>query len=329
MKDLLNLLNKLNNIKDINRICIALASPEKIRSWSYGEIKTPETINYRSFKPEHDGLFCTKIFGPVKDYQCLCGKYKLFKHQGIVCEKCGVEVIEAKQRRERMGHVELAAPIVHIWYLKSLPSRIGLLLDLSLRDLERILYFEAYVVIDAGSTTLRRGQLLSEAAYLEALKKYERKFDARMGGEAIYELLRSLDLYKEENNIREHINTTNSENIKKKLTKHLKLVQSFLQTDMKPEWMVLKVLPVLPPDLRPLVQMEDGRFVSSDLNYLYRRVINCNNRTKRLIELKAPEVSIRSELRILQDAVDALLATPRRPGPERRRPDGPHRRRYP
>jgi DNA-directed RNA polymerase subunit beta' len=308
MDDLLNLLKSLSHIKDFDRIRIGLASPEKIRSWSYGEIKTPETINYRSFKPERDGLFCARIFGPVKDYECLCGKYKLFKHQGIVCEKCGVEVTKASVRRERLGHIELAAPIAHIWYFKSLPSRIGLLLDLSLRDLERVLYFENYIVIDPGSTSLKQGQLLTEAAYLDALETYGQEFDARMGGEAIYEILHSLDLAAEEEKLREQINSSQSETLKKKLRKRLMLVQAFLQSGNKPEWMVLKVLPVLPPYLRPLVPSDNvGRFVTSDLNELYRRVINRNNRTKRLLDLKAPEVVIRNELRILQESVDALL----------------------
>ncbi len=312
MKDLLELFNNLAYIKDFDKIYIGLASPEKIRSWSYGEIKTPETINYRTFKPEHQGLFCTRTFGPIKDYQCLCGKYQLFKHQGIVCEKCGVEVIETKVRRERMGHVELAIPIVHTWYIKSLPSRIGTLLEIPLRDLERTLYFEIYVVIDSGSTPLKKGQVLSEAAYLEAFKAYGHGFDARMGGEAVYELLRSLDLTHEEEKLCEQINTTNSETIKKRLRKRLMLVQSFLHSGNKPEWMVLKVLPVLPPDLRPLVLIEGGRFATSDLNDLYRRVINRNNRTKRLLELKAPEVIIRNEMRMLQESVDALLDNGRR-----------------
>ncbi len=313
MDDLLNILNSLTHVTEFQKICIGLASPEKIRSWSYGEIKTSETINYRTFKPEHDGLFCAKTFGTVKDYECLCGKYKLFKHQGVVCEKCGVEVTRASVRRERMGHIELAAPIVHIWYLKSLPSRIGLLLDMSLRDLERILHFETYVVIDPYSTALKRGQLLSESAYLEAVEEYGNGFDARMGGDAIYELLHRFNLVKEEKQLRQKIKTSQSETVKKKFRKRLSLIQSFLRSGNKPEWMVLKTLPVLPPDLRPLVQFEGGeRFISSDLNELYRRVINRNNRTRRLLELKTPEVVIRNELRMLQEAVDALIDNSRR-----------------
>jgi DNA-directed RNA polymerase subunit beta' len=311
--ELFNFLKNLSHLKEFDRIHIGIASPEKIRSWSYGEIKTAETINYRTFKPENDGLFCAKIFGPNKNDECLCGKYKLYKNQGIICDKCGVEVTNAAVRRKRMGHIELAAPIVHIWYLKSLPSRIGLLLDMSLRDLERILYFDAYVVIDPGFTPLKHKQLLSETAFLEAIEAYGREFDARQGGEAIYELLRSLDLPDLENQIREQIEINLSETIKKRLIKRLMLVQALVQSHNQPEWMVLKVLPVLPPDLRPLVQQEEGgRFVSSDLNELYRRVIHRNNRTKRLLELKAPEAVIRNELRMLQEAVDALLDNGRR-----------------
>ncbi len=312
MEDLLNLLSTIGHVKDFDRICIGLASPEKFLSWSYGEVKTPETINYRTFKPEYDGLFCAKIFGPVKDYECLCGKYKLFKHQGVVCERCGVEVTKSSVRRERMGHIELAVPVAHIWYFKSLPSRMGLLLDMSLRDLERVLYFEAYVVIEPSLTSLKRGQLLSEGAYLEALEAYGDEFEARMGGEAIYELLRAFDLEREEEKIREQLNVTHSENLKKRLTKRLKLIQTFLQSHHQPEWMILTVLPVLPPCLRPLVPLDGGRFATSDLNDLYRRVINRNNRTRRLLELKAPEVIVRNEKRLLQEAVDALLDNGRR-----------------
>jgi len=313
MDDLLNILNSLSHVTDFEKICIGLASPEKIRSWSYGEITTSETINYRTFKPEHDGLFCAKIFGTVNDYECLCGKQKLFKHQGVVCEKCGVEVTRASVRRERMGHIELAAPVVHIWYLKSLPSRIGLLLDMSLRDLERILYFEAHVVIDPYSTSLKRGQLLYDSAYLEAIEEYGDEFDARMGGDAIYALLHSLDLVNEEKQVHKQIKSSKSETLKKKFRKRLSLIQSFLHSGNKPEWMVLKTLPVLPPDLRPLVQFEgEGRFISSDLNDLYRRVINRNNRTRRLLKLKTPDVVIRNELRMLQESVDALIDNGRR-----------------
>jgi len=312
LKDLLNLLNSQGQTTEFDRICIGLASPEKIRSWSYGEVKKPETINYRTFKPERDGLFCAKIFGPVKDYECLCGKYKRLKHRGVVCEKCGVEVTQAKVRRERMGHIELASPVAHIWYLKSLPSRMGLLLDLTLRDIERILYFEAYVVIEPGMTSLERGQLLSEESYLDSLEEYGDEFDARMGAEAIYELLRTLDLASEVSKLREEINSTNADTKVKKLSKRLKLIESFLTSGNRPEWMVLKVLPVLPPELRPLVPLDGGRFATSDLNDLYRRVINRNNRLKRLLDLNAPDIIVRNEKRMLQESVDALLDNGRR-----------------
>ncbi len=312
MKDLLNLLKQQGHIEDFDAISIGLASPEKIRSWSYGEVKKPETINYRTFKPERDGLFCAKIFGPIKDYECLCGKYKRLKHRGVVCEKCGVEVTLSKTRRERMGHIELASPVAHIWFLKSLPSRIGLLLDLSLRDIEKILYFEAYIVIEPGMTPLERGQLLSEEAYLDAIEQYGDDFDARMGAEAMYELLRTLDLKSEVTRIREDLARTNSDTKFKKLTKRLKLVEAFLHSGNKPEWMVLKVLPVLPPELRPLVPLDGGRFATSDLNDLYRRVINRNNRLKRLLDLSAPDIIVRNEKRMLQEAVDALLDNGRR-----------------
>ncbi len=312
MENLFELFSNLSHIKDFDRICISIASPEKIRSWSYGEIETSDTINYRSLKPENNGLFCAKTFGPIKDYECLCGKYQLLNHQGIVCEKCGVEATLAKVRRERMGHIELAAPIAHFWYFKSLPSRIGLLLDLSLRDLERIIYFDAYIVIDPGSTVLKRGELLSEKTYFEALETYGNEFDARMGAEAIDLLLRATDLMTLKNTLYDQINLSHSETLKKRLRKRLILVQALLHSHTKPEWMVLKVLPVLPPDLRPLVSFDSGRFISSDLNDLYRRVINRNNRTKRLLKLKVPEVIIRNELRMLQESVDALLDNGRR-----------------
>jgi len=312
MKDLLNLLNSQGQIEDFDRICIGLASPEKIRSWSYGEVKKPETINYRTFKPERDGLFCAKIFGPTKDYECLCGKYKRLKHRGVVCEKCGVEVTQAKVRRERMGHIELASPVAHIWYLKSLPSRMGLMLDMSLRDIERILYFEAYVVIDPGLTALDRGQLLNEETYLDALEEYGDEFDVQMGAEAVFDLLRTMDLAAIVNNLREEINASSSDAKIKKLSKRLKLLESFLHSGNRAEWMVLKVLPVLPPELRPLVPLDGGRFATSDLNDLYRRVINRNNRLKRLLDLNAPEIIVRNEKRMLQEAVDALLDNGRR-----------------
>jgi len=312
MKDLLNFLNSQGHVEEFDRICIGLASPEKIRSWSYGEVKKPETINYRTFKPERDGLFCAKIFGPVKDYECLCGKYKRLKHRGVVCEKCGVEVTQTKVRRERMGHIELASPVAHIWYLKSLPSRMGLLLDLTLRDIERVLYFEAYVVIDPGLTALDRGQLLSEEAYLDALEEHGDEFDARMGAEAVYELLRTIELSSEVTRLREELVSATAESKIKKLSKRLKLLESFLHSGNRPEWMVLKVLPVLPPELRPLVPLDGGRFATSDLNDLYRRVINRNNRLKRLLDLNAPDIIVRNEKRMLQEAVDALLDNGRR-----------------
>ncbi len=312
MKDLMHLLNNQGAAEEFDRICISLASPEKIRSWSFGEVKKPETINYRTFKPERDGLFCAKIFGPVKDYECLCGKYKRLKHRGVVCEKCGVEVTQAKVRRERMGHIELASPVAHIWYLKSLPSRMGLILDLALRDIERILYFEAYVVIDPGMTKLERGQLLTEEAYLEAFEEYGNEFEALMGAEAIQKMLSSIRLVEEVNRIREEIEGTTSESKAKKLSKRLKLLESFLSSGNHPEWMVLTVLPVLPPELRPLVPLDGGRFATSDLNDLYRRVINRNNRLRRLQDLCAPEIIVRNEKRMLQEAVDALLDNGRR-----------------
>ena len=312
MKDLLDLLKSQGQVDDFDAISIGLSSPEKIRSWSFGEVKKPETINYRTFKPERDGLFCAKIFGPIKDYECLCGKYKRLKHRGVVCEKCGVEVTLAKVRRERMGHIELASPVAHIWYLKSLPSRMGLLLDMTLREIERILYFEAYVVVDPGMTDLERAQLLSEDSYLEAIEQYGDEFDARMGAEAVYELLKTVDLAEEVNAIRDDLPKTNSETKIKKLTKRLKLMEAFLHSGNRPEWMVMKVLPVLPPELRPLVPLDGGRFATSDLNDLYRRVINRNNRLKRLLDLNAPDIIVRNEKRMLQEAVDALLDNGRR-----------------
>jgi DNA-directed RNA polymerase subunit beta' len=312
MKDLLNLLKPQGQSDDFDAIRIGLASPDLIHSWSYGEVKKPETINYRTFKPERDGLFCAKIFGPVKDYECLCGKYKRLKHRGVVCEKCGVEVTLSKVRRDRMGHIELASPVAHIWFLKSLPSRIGLLLDMTLRDIERVLYFEAFVVVDAGMTTLERGQLLSEEAYLEAIEENGDEFDARMGAEAVFELLHDLDLKREIVTLREDMGATKSETKLKRLGKRLKLAESFLESGNKPEWMVMTVLPVLPPELRPLVPLDGGRFATSDLNDLYRRVINRNNRLRRLLELNAPDIIVRNEKRMLQESVDALLDNGRR-----------------
>ena len=312
MKDLLKLFKQHTPVENFDSIRIGLASPEMIRSWSFGEVKKPETINYRTFKPERDGLFCAKIFGPVKDYECLCGKYKRLKHRGVVCEKCGVEVTQSKVRRERMGHIELASPTAHIWFLKSLPSRIGLMLDMTLREIERVLYFEAFVVIEPGMTQLQRGQLLTDEMYLEAIEKHGDEFDARMGAEAVYELLKSLDLNAEVLKVREEILGTNSETKIKRLSKRLKLLESFIESGNKPEWMVMTVLPVLPPDLRPLVPLDGGRFATSDLNDLYRRVINRNNRLRRLLELNAPDIIVRNEKRMLQEAVDALLDNGRR-----------------
>jgi DNA-directed RNA polymerase subunit beta' len=312
MKDLLNLFNQQRQTLDFDAIKIALASPDLIRSWSFGEVKKPETINYRTFKPERDGLFCAAIFGPTKDYECLCGKYKRMKHRGVVCEKCGTEVTLAKVRRERMGHIELASPTAHIWFLKSLPSRIGLMLDMTLRDIERILYFEAYVVVDPGLTPLERGQLLNEEQYLQSVEEHGDEFDARMGAEAVYELLKTIDLNAELIRLREEIAATGSETKLKRLTKRIKLVEAFLESGNRPEYMVLTVLPVLPPDLRPLVPLDGGRFATSDLNDLYRRVINRNNRLKRLLELNAPDIIVRNEKRMLQEAVDALMDNGRR-----------------
>jgi len=312
MKDLLNLLKKQGADEDFDHIRVGLASPDMVRSWSYGEVKKPETINYRTFKPERDGLFCAKVFGPVKDFECLCGKYKRLKHRGVVCEKCGVEVTQTKVRRERMGHIELACPIAHIWFLKSLPSRIGLLLDMTLRDIERVLYFEGFVVIDPGMTTLEKGQLLTDEAYLEAIEEFGDDFNAKMGAEAIYELLRAVDLNHEAQELREEIESTKSETKFKRLSKRLKLVEAFIDSGNRPEWMVMTVLPVLPPDLRPLVPLDGGRFATSDLNDLYRRVINRNNRLKRLLELNAPDIIVRNEKRMLQESVDALLDNGRR-----------------
>ena len=312
MKDLLKIFKQNAPVEHFDSIKIGLASPEMIKSWSFGEVKKPETINYRTFKPERDGLFCAKIFGPVKDYECLCGKYKRLKHRGVVCEKCGVEVTQSKVRRDRMGHIELASPVAHIWFLKSLPSRIGLMLDMTLREIERVLYFEAFVVIDPGMTPMQRGQLLTDEMYLEAIEQHGDEFDARMGAEAIYELLHSLDLQAEVGKAREEMGNTSSETKLKRLSKRLKLIESFIESGNKPEWMVMTILPVLPPDLRPLVPLDGGRFATSDLNDLYRRVINRNNRLRRLLELNAPDIIVRNEKRMLQEAVDALLDNGRR-----------------
>jgi DNA-directed RNA polymerase subunit beta' len=312
LRDLLSVIRQQNKGHEFDKVVVGLAPPELILSWSYGEVKKPETINYRTFKPERDGLFCAKIFGPVKDYECLCGKYKRLKHRGVICEKCGVEVTLAKVRRERMGHIELASPVAHIWFLKSLPSRIGLLLDMTLRDIEKILYFEAYVVIEPGLTPLEKAQLLSEEAYLDAIEQHGDEFEAKMGAEAIKDLLKELDLPMVADQLRQDIPTTTSETKVKKYIKRLKLIEAFLDSGNKPEWMILNVLPVLPPDLRPLVPLDGGRFATSDLNDLYRRVINRNNRLKRLLDLSAPDIIVRNEKRMLQEAVDALLDNGRR-----------------
>lgn len=314
MKSLLADLFKqtLPNEEEFDAITIGLASPEKIRSWSYGEVKKPETINYRTFKPERDGLFCAKIFGPVKDYECLCGKYKRLKHRGVICEKCGVEVTLSKVRRERMGHIELASVVAHIWFLKSLPSRLGMVLDMTLRDIERVLYFEAFVVVEPGMTPLTRGQLLTEDDYLAKVEEYGDEFVALMGAEGIRGLLRSIDIASEIERLRSELETTGSEAKIKKIVKRLKVLEAFTQSGIKPDWMIMEVLPVLPPDLRPLVPLDGGRFATSDLNDLYRRVINRNNRLKRLLELKAPEIIVRNEKRMLQESVDSLLDNGRR-----------------
>ena len=312
MKDLLKFLKQQNQTEEFDGIRIGLASPDMIRSWSYGEVKKPETINYRTFKPERDGLFCARIFGPVKDYECLCGKYKRLKHRGVICEKCGVEVTLTKVRRDRMGHIELASPVAHIWFLKSLPSRIGLLLDMTLRDIERVLYFESYVVTEPGMTTLEKSQILTEEEYLDALEEHGDEFDALMGAEAVLALLQQIDLEGEISQMREELPEIGSETKRKKITKRLKLMEAFAQSGNKPEWMIMSVLPILPPDLRPLVPLDGGRFATSDLNDLYRRVINRNNRLKRLLDLVAPDIIVRNEKRMLQESVDALLDNGRR-----------------
>jgi DNA-directed RNA polymerase subunit beta' len=312
MKALLDLFKQVTQEEEFDAIKIGLASPEKIRSWSFGEVKKPETINYRTFKPERDGLFCAKIFGPIKDYECLCGKYKRLKHRGVICEKCGVEVTLAKVRRERMGHIELASPVAHIWFLKSLPSRLGLVLDMSLRDIERVLYFEAYVVVDPGMTPLKRCQLLTEDDYLAKVEEFGDDFSASMGAEGVRELLRSLDMQHEIDTLRKDLEATGSDAKIKKIAKRLKVLEGFQKSAIKPDWMIMEVLPVLPPELRPLVPLDGGRFATSDLNDLYRRVINRNNRLKRLLELKAPEIIVRNEKRMLQEAVDSLLDNGRR-----------------
>src|SRR4249919_295593 len=313
MNELTNFANPIAKPETFDQIRIGIASPDKIRSWSFGEIKKPETINYRTFKPERDGLFCARIFGPIKDYECLCGKYKRMKYKGIVCEKCGVEVTVSKVRRERMGHIELAAPVAHIWFLKSLPSRIGLLLDMQLKQLERILYFESYVVIEPGLTALEKYQLLTEDELLSAQDEYgEDAFSAGIGAEAVKQMLIDLDLAGEKEALLQELAETKSELKPKKIIKRLKVVESFLESGNRPEWMILDVVPVIPPELRPLVPLDGGRFATSDLNDLYRRVINRNNRLKRLMELRAPDIIVRNEKRMLQEAVDALFDNGRR-----------------
>ncbi len=313
MKDIFSFFEKPKDPLSFSAIRISLASPEKIREWSHGEVKKPETINYRTFKPERDGLFCAKIFGPVKDYECICGKYKRMKHRGIVCEKCGVEVIQSKVRRERLGHITLATPVAHIWFLKSLPSRIGAILDVTLKDLERVLYCESYVVIDAGDTPLQKGEILSEDRHQELLAEYgDDRFKARMGGEAVLDLLKDIDVHALAEQLRSEMKESSSDAKRKKYAKRLKVIEAFRESGNRPEWMMLTVIPVLPPDLRPLVPLDGGRFATSDLNDLYRRVINRNNRLKRLIELNAPEIIIRNERRMLQEAVDALFDNGRR-----------------
>src|SRR5450432_1053003 len=313
MKDIFNFFEKPKDPLSFSAIRISLASPEKIREWSHGEVKKPETINYRTFKPERDGLFCAKIFGPVKDYECICGKYKRMKHRGIVCEKCGVEVIQSKVRRERLGHINLATPVAHIWFLKSLPSRIGNLLDITLKDLEKVLYCESFMVVESRSEELKPGELISEDKYHKAMDELgEGAFTAGMGGEAVRDLLKQIDVVALSDQLRKDMKETTSDAKRKKIAKRLKVADSFRESGNRPEWMMMEVIPVIPPDLRPLVPLDGGRFATSDLNDLYRRVLNRNNRLKRLQELNAPEIIIRNEKRMLQEAVDALFDNGRR-----------------
>src|ERR671914_295560 len=312
LDSILELFEKPKEPIDFDGIRIRIASPAKIREWSHGEVRKPETINYRTFKPERDGLFCAKIFGPTKDWECNCGKYKRMKHRGIVCEKCGVEVIQSKVRRERLGHIELACPVSHVWFFKGLPSRIGNLLDMSLRELEQILYFEKYVVIDPGDTPIPEKELLSEEKYREYRREYGDRFKAGMGAEAIREMLQSLDIEQLAAQLKVEVADATSTQRKKKLAKRLRLVEAFRKSGNRPEWMILEVVPVIPPELRPLVPLDGGRFATSDLNDLYRRVINRNNRLKRLMELRAPDIIVRNEKRMLQEAVDALFDNGRR-----------------
>src|SRR6202000_2158560 len=313
MKALLDLFKQVQQEEVFDAIKIGLASPDKIRSWSFGEVKKPETINYRTFKPERDGLFCAKIFGPIKDYECLCGKYKRLKHRGVICEKCGVEVTLAKVRRERMGHIELASPVAHIWFLKSLPSRIGLMVDLTLKELEKILYFESYVVLEPGTTDLKMLQLLTEDQLLAKQDEFgDDQFEVGIGAEAIKKVLTRIDTDAEKVKLRADLKETSSEAKRKKLVKRLKLIEAFGESGCRPDWMILDVVPVIPPELRPLVPLDGGRFATSDLNDLYRGLINRNNRLKRLIELRAPDIIVRNEKRMLQESVDALFDNGRR-----------------
>ncbi|MCK4509452.1 MAG: DNA-directed RNA polymerase subunit beta', partial [Desulfuromonadales bacterium] len=312
MEDIYSLFERPKDPLNFNSIRLSISSPEKIRERSFGEVKKPETINYRTFKPERDGLFCAKIFGPTKDYECNCGKYKRMKHRGIVCEKCGVEVIPSKVRRERLGHIDLACPVAHIWFLKSLPSRIATLLDMTLKELERILYFEAYIVLDKGESDLETGQIFSEEKYREAMEEHAGQFTVGMGAEAVRELLSDLDLEELTTSLRLDMIEATSEAKRKKVAKRLKVADAFINSGNRPEWMILETIPVLPPELRPLVPLDGGRFATSDLNDLYRRVINRNNRLKRLMELRAPEVIVRNEKRMLQESVDALFDNGRR-----------------
>jgi len=314
-KELTDLFKKtdISEAQNFNSIKITLASPDKIKSWTYGEIKKPETINYRTFRPEKDGLFCARIFGPIKDYECLCGKYKRMKFRGIICEKCGVEITKSNVRRDRMGHIELACPVAHIWFLKSLPSRISLAVDMKFKEVEKVLYFESFMVIEPGLTKLKKKQLLSEDEYLKAQEEYgEDAFEAAIGAEAIRELLVNIDLKAEKDRLREILIDVKSKVTEERTVKRLKLIESFLESGNKPEWMILTTIPVIPPELRPLVPLDGGRFATSDLNDLYRRVINRNNRLKRLIDLKAPDIIVRNEKRMLQESVDALFDNGRR-----------------
>ena len=315
MNKMLKVLEPASVNTEFDEIKISIASSDVIRSWSFGEVKKPETINYRTFKPERDGLFCAKIFGPIKDYECLCGKYKRMKHRGVVCEKCGVEVIQSKVRRDRMGHITLAAPVAHIWFLKSLPSRISLLLDLPMKDVEKILYFENFIVMEPGTTDLKLNQLLTESEYQDACDEYGSEFVASIGAEAIKDMLSSINLEEERDLMRSELKTTTSEIKRKKFVKRLKLVEAFISSGNLPQWMILDVIPILPPELRPLVPLDGGRFATSDLNDLYRRVINRNNRLKRLLDLRAPDIIIRNEKECYKKSVDALFDNSRRSRP--------------